>query len=226
MSTTSQTKAVLFDIDGTLVDSNYLHVESWHHAFERCGAPADGWRIHRAIGQDSARLVEAIAGRRDDDWVARVKGLHGEYYRDLAPRLRAFDRVRDLLAEIAGRGIRVVLATSAPEDELALLLRTLDADRWIHATTSADDVETAKPDPDLIAVALERAGAEASAALLVGDSTWDMIAAGRADVASYGVRSGGISETELREAGARRVFDDPADVLEHLDELLGDRRRA
>lgn len=226
MSTASQPRAILFDIDGTLVDSNYLHVESWQRALEQCGAPADGWRIHRAIGQDSSRLVAAVAGRRDDEWVERVKELHGEYYRQLAPRLRSFDRVRDLLAELAGRGIRVVLATSAPEDELQLLLATLDADRWIHATTSADDVETAKPEPDLIDVALERAGAAASEALLIGDSTWDMIAAGRAGVAAYGVRSGGISETDLRTAGAQAVLDDPADVLAHLDELVGDERRA
>lgn len=222
MSSAGPLRAVLFDVDGTLVDSNYLHVEAWHHAFERLDVPADAWRIHRAIGQDSARLITAVAGERDEAWVERAKRLHSDYYRDLAPRLRPFDGSREVLAALAGRGIRVVLATSAPRDELELLLEALDAGGAIHATTSADDVETAKPDPAIIGVALERAGAEPSDAVFVGDSTWDMIAAGHAGVrAAYGLRSGGISSMELADAGARAVFDDPGDLLTNLDEIVG-----
>ena len=221
MDTPTRPLAVLFDIDGTLVDSNYLHVEAWHHAFARLGVAADAWRVHRAIGQDSARLIEGIAGKRDPQWVERAKQLHSEFYRDLAPRLRPFDGTRELLAVVADRGIRVVLATSAPDDELAMLLHALDADASIHATTSADDVERAKPDPDLIAVALERGDADATSAVLIGDSTWDMIAAGRAGVPAYGVRSGGISDTELTDAGARAVFDDPRELLARLDDVVG-----
>ena len=215
------TRTVLFDVDGTLVDSNLLHVDAWQRAFTRCGVEVDSWRIHRAIGQDSALLVEALAGDREPAWVDEVKRLHSEYYGELAPRLRRFDRVPELLATLDGRGIRVVLATSAPEDELRLLLEAIDADASIHATTSADDVETAKPEPNVIEVALERAGADASEALFVGDSTWDMVAARRAGVTAYGLRSGGISDGELRDAGARAVYDDPADLLAHLDELVG-----
>lgn len=221
MSTPIPTRAVLFDIDGTLVDSNYLHVEAWQHAFTELGVATDSWRVHRAIGQDSDRLVTAVAGERDSAWMARAKRLHSGYYRDLAPRLRAFGATRELLAAVAGRGIRVVLATSAPADELAVLLRTLDADASIHATTSADDVGPAKPDPDLIEVALQRAGAEATEAVFVGDSTWDMIASGRAGVRAYGLRSGGISETELADAGALAIFDDPGELLAHLDAVVG-----
>lgn len=222
MSTPTRPRAVLFDIDGTLVDSNYLHVEAWQHAFAELGVETDAWRVHRAIGQDSERLVTAVAGERDSAWIERAKRLHSGYYRDLAPRLRAFEATRELLAAVAGRGIRVVLATSAPDDELAVLLRTLDADASIHATTSADDVGPAKPAPDIIEVALHRAGAEAAEAVLVGDSTWDMIASGRAGVRAYGLRSGGSSGAELTDAGALAVFDDPGDLLAHLDTVIGD----
>jgi HAD superfamily hydrolase (TIGR01493 family) len=215
------TRTVLFDVDGTLVDSNLLHVDAWQRAFERCGVEVDSWRIHRAIGQDSSLLVEGLAGARDEAWVTHVKDLHSAYYGELAPRLRRFDRVPELLATLQGRGILVVLATSAPQDELRLLLEAIDADAAIHAATSADDVDTAKPSPSLIEVALQRAGADAAEAVFVGDSTWDMIAAGRAGVTAYGLRSGGISDAELLQAGARAVFDDPADLLAHLDELVG-----
>lgn len=221
MSTANRPRAVLFDVDGTLVDSNYLHVEAWHHALERLGVPADAWRIHRAIGQDSARLITMVAGERDEAWIERAKRLHSDFYRDLAPRLRPFDGSRELLAALADRGIRVVLATSAPRDELELLLAALDAGDAIHATTSADDVETAKPDPAIIGVALERAKAEASEAVFVGDSVWDMIAAARTGVTAYGLRSGGISGVELTDAGARAVFDDPRHLLAHLDDVVG-----
>ena len=222
MSTPTRPRTVLFDIDGTLVDSNYLHVEAWQHAFTELGVATDAWRVHRAIGQDSERLVSAVAGDRETAWVERAKRLHSGYYRDLAPRLRAFEATRDLLAAVAGRGIRVVLATSAPDDELAVLLRTLDADASIHATTSADDVGPAKPDPDIIEVALQRAGAAATEAVFIGDSTWDMIASGRAGVRAFGLRSGGISAAELTDAGALAIFDDPGDLLAHLDAVLGD----
>ena len=222
----SATRTVLFDVDGTLVDSNLLHVDAWQRAFARCGVEVDSWRIHRAIGQDSALLVESLAGDRDSAWVDEVKRLHAEYYGELAPRLRRFDGVRQLLTALDGRGIRVVLATSAPQDELRLLREAIDADAAIHAATSADDVDMAKPAPTLIEVALERAGAEAPEALFVGDSTWDMIAAGRAGVTAYGLRSGGISDGELRAAGAQRVFDDPADLLAHLEALVDGPRPA
>ncbi|MDR5699170.1 HAD family hydrolase [Agromyces aerolatus] len=213
-------RAMLFDIDGTLVDSNYLHVEAWQHAFAELGAPTDAWRIHRAIGEDSAHLLRSLVGERDEAWNARARALHAAFYDDLAPRLRALPGARDLLRAVTERELRAVLATSAPEEEFALLRRTLDADRWIYAHTSADDVDTAKPDPEVVAVALDRAGAEPAEAVFVGDSTWDMIAAGRAGVRAYGVRSGGVSDSELVAAGAAAVYDDPADLLEHLDEII------
>jgi HAD superfamily hydrolase (TIGR01509 family) len=218
--------AVLFDVDGTLVDSNFLHVDAWSRSFAEMGSPVDSWRIHRAIGQDSARLLEALVGDRDEEWIQRAKDLHSQYYREQSGRLRAFDRAADLLRELSSRGIRVVLATSAPEDELAMLMDTLDAEDAIHATTNADDVETAKPEPGLIEVALQRAGADPSDALFIGDSVWDMMAAARAHVRSAAVLSGGVGPSELLEAGAVSVFDDPADLLARIDGVLSGRRSA
>ena len=164
--------AVLFDVDGTLVDSNYLHVDAWQRAFREVDFEADAWRIHRAIGQDSARLLRDVAGERDDDWMERAKDAHARLYREQADRLRAFASAPELLRAIAGRGINVVLATSAPEDELAMLREAIDADDAVHAATSADDVDSAKPDPGILNVALERAGSPAADALMVGDSVW------------------------------------------------------
>jgi HAD superfamily hydrolase (TIGR01509 family) len=218
---TDRPRAVLFDIDGTLVDSNYLHVEAWQHALSDLDVEADAWRIHRAIGQDSARLLRSLAGERDEAWNERAKDLHAGYYEDLSPRLRALPGARELLQAVADRNLRVVLATSAPEEEFAMLRRAIDADRWIHAHTSADDVDSAKPDPAIVEVALERAGVRPAEAVFVGDSTWDMIAAGRAGVAAFGVRSGGVSDFELGASGARAVYDDPADLLAQLDEVIG-----
>lgn len=211
---------ILFDVDGTLVDSNYLHVDAWQRAFDASGVHVDAWRIHRAIGQDSARLLHALVGERDDDWVARAKEAHSRNYRGLADRLQAFEGAADLLRALHERGLRTVLATSAPDDELELLVDALDAGDAVTATTSADDVDDAKPDPGILQVALDRVDGSAADAVMVGDSVWDVRAAARAGVRSIGVRSGGSGAEELLEAGAERVYDDPADLLSHLDEWL------
>jgi HAD superfamily hydrolase (TIGR01549 family) len=180
----------------------------------------DAWRIHRAIGQDSARLLHSLVGERDDDWADRAKELHARYYRDMASRLAAFEGAADLLRALRDAGIRTVLATSAPEDELDLLLEALDAGDAVTATTSADDVDDAKPDPGILQVALDRVDASADEALMIGDAVWDARAARRAGVRSVGVRSGGSGAEELIEAGAALVFDDPADLLRRRDEWL------
>lgn len=213
-------RTVLFDVDGTLVDSNYLHIDAWQRAFAELGAPVEAWRVHRALGRDSGQLLRAVAGERDEEWNDRARSLHAEHFRELAPRLRAFDGAADLLRAVAGRGIHVVLATSATEDELALLRRALDADDAVHAATSADDVEEAKPDPGILQVALDRAGATPAEALVVGDSVWDMTAGARAQIRSVGVLCGGVGAAELADAGARTVFDGPAALLAELDSVL------
>ncbi|MGH1524885.1 HAD family hydrolase [Leifsonia sp. L25] len=213
-------RTVLFDVDGTLVDSNYLHIDAWQRAFAELGAPVDAWRIHRALGRDSGQLLRAVAGEHDDDWNDRARALHARHLRELAPRLRAFDGAADLLRGVAGRGVRVVLASSAAEGELAMLRRALGAEDAVHASTSADDVDEAKPDPGILEVALGRADATAGEALVVGDSVWDMTAAARAHIRSVGVLCGGVGAGELTDAGAQEVFDGPAALLGALDRLL------
>ena len=211
-------RAVLFDIDGTLVDSNYLHVDAWHRGLAEAGAPAPASRIHRAIGMDSGKLLEALAGEASEETRTRAKELHSDYYKKAASRLRAFDGAQDLLRSIADRGLKVVLATSAPEDELELLLGVLDVDDTLAVVTSAADVDAAKPDPDILQVALEKAEVGAGQALLVGDTVWDVRAATAAGLPTIGVESGGVSGAELREAGAIEVYEDVAQLLERLDE--------
>jgi HAD superfamily hydrolase (TIGR01509 family) len=209
--------AVLFDIDGTLVDSNFLHIESWAHAFDDLGLTVPAWRIQRMIGADSDELLGRLIGDRPDGVKARAKDLHSENYERSTPRLNVFDGARELVAAIAARGARVVLATSAPRDELDRLLPVLDIEEHTHAVTSGEDVETAKPRPDIIEVALERAGVESSDAFMVGDSVWDIAAADRAGVRCIGVLSGGTGADDLRRAGAAAVYDDVAALLEGLE---------
>ncbi|MGV8875065.1 MAG: HAD family hydrolase [Rhodococcus sp. (in: high G+C Gram-positive bacteria)] len=209
--------AVLFDIDGTLVDSNFVHVSAWSRAFREAGREVSAWRIHRCIGMDGSKLLESLVGSSDSALAEKAKKLHGEYYTAASGDLEVLPGARELLAEIKSRGIAVVLATSAPEGELSTLRDLLDVEDSVAVVTSGDDADVAKPEPDIIAVALERAGVESTRAVMVGDSVWDIEAAGRAGVRAIGVLSGGISRAELLDAGAVAVFEDPADLLEHVE---------
>jgi HAD superfamily hydrolase (TIGR01549 family) len=208
---------VLFDIDGTLVDSNYLHIDAWDRAFTEIGAPVNTWRIHRSIGMDSAKLLESLLGDRVEELSDRAKEGHTRHYEAMGDRLRSFGQAQDLLRTLADRGFEIVLATSAPTSELEMLRRTLEVEDVIATLTSADDVKSAKPDPDIVQVALERAEAGPEEAIFVGDSVWDVQAAQRAGVPTIGFRSGGTSEQELRDAGAIAVYDDAAHLLAELD---------
>jgi HAD superfamily hydrolase (TIGR01509 family) len=212
------TPAVLFDIDGTLVDSNYLHVHAWYRAFHDAGVDVEAWRIHRSIGMDGTTLVSTLAGDADDDTRSRAKDLHSRYYKETVPLLRPLPGARELLRRVDKLGLQIVLATSAPDDELEILRRVLASDELISAVTSSKDVDTAKPKPDIIEVALDRAGVDADHAVFVGDTVWDVEACERAGVPTIAVLSGGVSRGELETAGAQGVFEDPADVCEHFDE--------
>lgn len=216
-STDSGPRAVLFDIDGTLVDSNYLHIDAWDRAFCSVGHPVDVWKIHRSIGMDSGMLLERLLGDAAATVGDAAKEEHTRVYAEMRDRLRPIAGARELVGELDRRGVTVVLATSAPESELEVLLDVLQIDDPVEAVTSAEDVGTAKPDPDIIRIALDKAGVSAGSAVMVGDSVWDIKAAGRAGVTSIGVLSGGFGREELLSAGAAAVFDDVAQLLAHID---------
>jgi HAD superfamily hydrolase (TIGR01509 family) len=211
---------VLFDIDGTLVDSNYLHVQAWYRAFSDADVEVEAWRIHRSIGMDGSTLLKTLAGDADEDTRSRLKDLHSRYYKETIPLLRRLPGARELLEAVDGLGLQIVLATSAPEDELAILREVLASDKLVSAVTSSNDVDTAKPQPDIIDVALERAGVDADHAVFIGDTVWDVEACNRAGVPTIAVLSGGVSRGELEKAGAQAVFEDTKELCEHIDDTL------
>jgi HAD superfamily hydrolase (TIGR01509 family) len=209
--------AVLFDIDGTLVDSNYLHVNAWLRALRAVGHPVDAWRVHRGQGMGSSELLATLLGEAAEQIGWRAKKQHSEHYQRSSELLRAFDGARELVAAVAQRGAKVVLATSAAPDELEVLRSILDVEDAVAAITAAEDVEAAKPASDLLHVALQRAGVTADRAVFVGDTVWDVVACGKAGVRCVGVLSGGISAAELTEAGAVAVYEGCRALLRDLD---------
>jgi HAD superfamily hydrolase (TIGR01509 family) len=211
------TPAVLFDVDGTLVDSNYLHVYAWQRAFDDEGISVAAWRLHRCIGMDGSKLVGTLSDGAASDVQDRLSDAHSRYYRDASPLLAPLPGARDLLRRVADIGLQVVLASSAPEDELDTLRKVLSCDDVIAETTSSHDVDTAKPEPGIVQVALDRAGVSTDQAVFVGDAVRDARAAAAAGVPCIGLLSGGISAAELQAAGAAPIFSDPQDLLDHLD---------
>jgi HAD superfamily hydrolase (TIGR01509 family) len=207
--------AVLFDVDGTLVDSNYLHVHAWQRAFHQLGLQVEGWRIHRGIGMDGSSLSRDLAG---DDQADAAKELHSQFYGELVELLQPLPGAQALLDAVADRGLQVVLASSAPDDELDALRKVLRRDDIVSVMTNSGDVESAKPNPDIVEVALDRAGVEVERAVFVGDSVWDVKAAARAGLTCIGVLSGGTSRAELEAEGAKTVWNNPRDLLDRLDD--------
>ena len=214
---TDTCKAVLFDIDGTLADTNYLHVDAWLRACVDIGHPVDAWRVHRAIGMDSAKLLETLFGEEADRLGDGAKERHRVHYAAQRDRMRRFAGSLELLQEIAGRGLQVVLATSAPQEEFDMLIEVLDPGDVVSEVTTAEDVESAKPAPDVVQVALKKAGVTADEAVMIGDAAWDAESSVRAGVRCIGVLSGGYGAAELRDAGAIAVYDDVAGLLADLD---------
>jgi HAD superfamily hydrolase (TIGR01509 family) len=210
--------AILFDIDGTLVDSNYVHIVAWMHGFRSAGCRIEAWRIHEAIGMDSSKLLERLLGAQAATLGDRVKTEHSRRYAELAPLVQPFDGALPLLRAVAGRGIKVVLATSAPPAELTKLRELLDVEDAVDSVTNAEDVTTAKPAPDIVQVALERAGVSPTEAIFVGDTVWDVRAANEAGVACIAVTSGGVHEAVLRHEGAACVYAGVHELLDHFHE--------
>ena len=210
MSAPRTDPVVLFDVDGTLTDTNYLHTVAWRRGFLDHGHDVASWRIHRMIGASGTKLMEDLIGAEDE----AVKEAWRSHFDRLAPEIRAFPGARDLVLAVQERGGAAVLATSSPGDLLQHHLRALDlSEDDFGGVTTDSDVDEAKPAPDVFTTALDQAGGQAAHALVVGDTPWDVEAAIAAGIPTIGVCSGGWSVDELRAAGAVEVHDDVAALL-------------
>lgn len=207
----------ILDVDGTLVDTNYQHAIAWYRACRRHGLTLPVWRIHRSIGMGGDQLVPALAG---EDW----ESAHGEevreaekgFYLELIEEVEPLPAARELIERLKEKGHAVVLASSAKNDEVDHYLDLLDARDLADGWTMSDDVETTKPAPDLVEAAMDKVDGT-DGAVLLGDSTFDCEAAGRAGVKTIAVLTGGFSEDELREAGAGAVYRSLEELLEDFD---------
>ncbi|WP_314193956.1 HAD family hydrolase [uncultured Arthrobacter sp.] len=210
-------KAVLFDVDGTLIDSAYIHTLAWWQAFRQSGFDVPMARIHRCVGMGGARLVDnLLPDSRDREVDEAILSAHSGVFGTFWPSLRAFDGARDLLAKCSQGGLAVALASSAREQDLNALRSALSADGFIDAATSANDAENSKPEPDILVAALEAVGVHASGAVYVGDAVWDVMAASKIGIPTIALTCGGTSEAELRDVGAAEVYQGPRELLDNL----------
>jgi HAD superfamily hydrolase (TIGR01509 family) len=209
--------AAILDVDGTLVDTNYQHALAWYRAFRQHGVVLPIWRIHRHIGMGGDQLVASLVS---EEWDAEhgedVRSAEKALYMSLIVEVEPLEGARDLITDLREGGHPVVLASSAKPDEVDHYLDLLDARGVVDGWTTSGDVEATKPEPDLVAAALEKAGADE--AVMVGDSTWDCESAKRAGIKTVGVLMGGFSRSELLDAGAECVFESLVDLRRSLDE--------
>lgn len=206
--------ALVLDVDGTLLDTNYLHVIAWWEAFRAAGHEVSGFDIHRAIGRGSGDLVQTLIGREDE---SVVEG-HARNWAPLRERCIPFHGVPDLIRTCADRGLKVVYCTSGADDDVADFRARIGCDDVVDAVVNSSDVERSKPEPDIVRAALDAVGVPAERAVMVGDTVYDVRAARAAGVTVVGLVCGGISEQELREAGADAVYGNVAELLEALDD--------
>jgi HAD superfamily hydrolase (TIGR01509 family) len=214
--------AFLFDLDGTLVDSVYQHVLAWREAMAAVGIELAVWTIHRRIGMSGGLMANAVLRETGHavtaDESGRLLRLHGEAYARMAGTIRPLPGARELLAYLTQEGVPWAIATSALIESARPTLEALGVPPGVPIVTR-DQVPRAKPDPDLFLAAAERLGASIGDSVVVGDSVWDLLAARRARALGIGLLSGGYGQDELERAGAYRVYQDPADLLRHLDEV-------
>ena len=212
----------LFDLDGTLVDTVYQHVLAWHHALGEEGLDLAVWRIHRRIGMSGGLFVNALLRELGHPVTAetaeRLQQRHAAAYLRVAGQVRPLPGARELLARLTEAGVPWAIATSGLRKVAQATCERLGVPDTIPVITR-DEVERAKPDPDLFLAAADRLGIDATGAMVVGDSVWDLLAARRAGALGIGLLSGGYGRGELDLAGAYRVYEDPADLLIHLDEV-------
>ena len=208
---------VLFDIDGTLVDTNYFQAVAWFRAFSQSGYQVAMVDVHRHIGLGSGELIDTLVPQRDKDRDDVLEAAHAEYYAGFYGIMKPFTCAPDLLRNLNDRGVTVVLATSASPNELQALRNALDVEDAVATITSASDVEEAKPNPDILEVAMQQTGTDPEHAVMVGDTVWDARAASTAGVPFIGVLTGGISRQALEEAGAVAVYDDAQALLKDVE---------
>jgi HAD superfamily hydrolase (TIGR01509 family) len=212
------TIAVL-DIDGTLVDTNYQHAIAWYRAFRQHGIVLPVWRIHRHIGMGGDQLVSALTDERTEaEQGDDIRAAETTLYFQLIEEVQPMKGSRELIEKLKARGHTVVLASSAKADEVEHYLDLLDARELADGWTTSADVESTKPAPDLVSAALQKAGGSAEEAVMVGDTTWDVEAAGRAGVPTLTVRTGGFGADELTAAGAKAVFESVTELCQRLDQ--------
>jgi HAD superfamily hydrolase (TIGR01509 family) len=220
----STAPAFLFDLDGTLVDSVYQHVLAWREALERAGIQLAVWRIHRRIGMSGGLFVNALLRETGQasvprEQAERARTYHAEAYARLVNQVRPLPGARELLAYLTERKVPWAIATSGWLESAGPALEMLGVTNGTAPIITRDQVRYAKPDPDLFLAAARALGVESSASVVVGDSVWDLLAAQRARALGVGLLSGGYGDDELARAGAFRVYQDPADMLRHLDEV-------
>lgn len=220
--------AFLFDLDGTLIDSVYQHVLAWREALENAGMELSVWRIHRRIGMSGGLFVNAllreIGGTMSSADMERIQGLHAAAFHRLASQVRPLPGAKELLDALAAEGVPHAIATSGRMETARPSLEMLGLGAGFPVVTR-DEVRYAKPDPDLFLAAAERLGVPIERCVVVGDSIWDLLAAQRARALAVGLLSGGYGQEELERAGAYRVYQDPRDLLDHLDEVGVRRQR-
>jgi HAD superfamily hydrolase (TIGR01509 family) len=218
----SFTPAFLFDLDGTLVDSVYQHVLAWHEALEELGLSLAVWRIHRRIGMSGGLLAQAlgreIGERVTAEQARKLQKRHAAAYERYREEVQPLPGARELLQQLSRAKVRYAIATSGRREGAEPALKKLEVRPEIPVITR-QEVERAKPDPDLFLAAAERLNVPIAHAMVVGDSVWDLLAARRAGCLGIGLLSGGYGKEELERVGAYRVYQDPADLLTHLDEV-------
>ncbi|HEV2713401.1 MAG TPA: HAD family hydrolase [Gaiellaceae bacterium] len=208
--------AVLLDVDGTLVDTNYHHALAWYRAFREEGIMLPVWRIHRHVGMGGDQLVPALVPGIDRELHEAIETAREKRYAELLDEVAPFDEAHELIVDLKRSGVTVVLASSSPQDELDHYLELLDAQDVADSWTTKDDVDATKPEPDLVVAALEKAGA--ADAVLVGDTAWDVEAARKAGLhTTICVMTGGWAKQELLDAGAAVVYESLAELRQNLE---------
>ncbi|MFN2608270.1 MAG: HAD family hydrolase [Acidimicrobiales bacterium] len=211
---TESRPAILFDVDGTLVDTNWLHTLSWWRTLQKAGHDIAMSRIHPLIGMGSDHLLTELLGEAPEG----LRDAHTEEYKPLKEELHAFPKAAEILQEVDRRGARVVLATSSKKDDVPELCDAIGAGDTVDHVVNGSDVDATKPSPDIFAVALEQLGLAPDRTLVVGDTVWDVEAAGKLGIPVVCVLTGGATRAQLEDRGAAAVYEDVADLLDHLDD--------